>query len=440
MKIKKYVSMLNLGVCGACHYDCAECSHSEIRYLSKKYHMTLEELDHFLTLTEESGYFIQCLNIQGPGEPLLWKHLTKGLLKLRNSKAIETIQIITNGLALEKLPLSTIKLIDRLRISNYGSFTPSEKLQDKLKEANNKVMVFRRPLFCHRPTKKEVATIPSTCLSPGPSIVEDKVYLTCTPSVFNAMAISQIDITSDPKVVANLEVNYLDNYTTNLQGKMEICKYCSENSNRKIKYFPHSITSSVKKNNVNTIAFLSTKEKESLLKQHLNTLSVVLNYPYLKEDAPYHIKECSNERREATSDLPYLSKQISSEAIKTLTQCLKHEPDAGVRLGIVTAMGPLYPYKKKKVIQLLIHSLEDPIYEIIFTAVDLFDQFKEPLSEEIIYILVEKSMETPKFEDHGSIISMKISSLLKNNNIDIGSPLGFTNKTLTKVVSCKNID
>lgn len=74
-----------------------------MRYQFRNYHLPLDELAEFLRVTEESGYFIERLDLTGPGEPLLWKHLREGLKLIRSSKAIGSINVVTNGLELSRL-------------------------------------------------------------------------------------------------------------------------------------------------------------------------------------------------------------------------------------------------------------------------------------------------------------------------------------------------
>jgi molybdenum cofactor biosynthesis enzyme MoaA len=97
--------------------------------------MTLGDLQKFLHCTEVSGYFVEKLDITGPGEPLLWKNLREGLAMLRASPAIGSIHVVTNGLDLNRIDEDTWKCIDVLRVSVYPA---SAHIQPKLREAQLK--------------------------------------------------------------------------------------------------------------------------------------------------------------------------------------------------------------------------------------------------------------------------------------------------------------
>lgn len=97
------IEQLTLGVCMACEYDCVSCSHQAVRYRFRRYQMSLDEVRAFIRLTEASGYRIEKLHITGPGEPLLWTHFAEGLRLLRASSAIGFIEILSNGLAIERI-------------------------------------------------------------------------------------------------------------------------------------------------------------------------------------------------------------------------------------------------------------------------------------------------------------------------------------------------
>ena len=386
--------------------------------------MSLEDIREFIYFTEASNYQIRLLNIQGAGEPLLWKNLDEGISLLEASKAIENIQIITNGLHLEHISDTTLQKIDRLRVSNYGSFSITKEVEKKLSFLKGDALVFRRPLFCKAPKKEdEPATLPGICISPGPTIVEKKVYLACTPPVFDAMALSGLE--PDPRSIVNLELNYLHKYSTDFQGKMPICSYCTENSNRRFKFFPHERYAT----QPTRCLFSERKQKKDLL----NALCSVIKGESLCSSRPYSLEDISNERRAACEALKGTC--LNSEEIYQMRQNLSFEPDAGVRLLSLELIANLYENEKVAVVDYFLEALNDPQWEIAFTAVEMMGYHLEILSEEVIQHLVSVAIHSDKQEDYGAFLQSKIFKLLEEVGIEIPLREAFTYRQEAYVTS-----
>ena len=218
-------------VCSACQFDCALCAHHGLKSIDPRYHMSMEQLENFIIATEESDY-VADLFMHGPGEPLLWKHLTEGLTRLRASKAIGTITVNSNGLLLPKVT-HILELVDHVRISLY----PESKME---LVQHPKVIYNPHPYFVN---KQFPAAIPCTCLCSGPMIYKDLVFPECGPPLFDA--VERMGKGKDPlSFGVKLAPHYADR--PKISGNFPECAYCWSNSNCGYAVEEHSIKSSSK--------------------------------------------------------------------------------------------------------------------------------------------------------------------------------------------------
>ena len=207
---------ISFEVCSACQFTCDHCAHEGLMALDRHYNMSMDELETFIRATEESGYQAT-LHMHGPGEPLLWKHLTEGLTRLRASPAIAGIYINSNGRALPKL-LHILDLVDKVKISLYP---------------NSKTEIVDHPKVIYNPheyflVKQFPAAVPCTCLCQGPMVYKDLVFTECGPPLFDALI--RMNSGRHPLALGRkLARGYAD--APKRPGIYEECAYCWANSN-----------------------------------------------------------------------------------------------------------------------------------------------------------------------------------------------------------------
>lgn len=203
-------------VCSECQFNCAHCAHKGLKSIDPYYHLSMEDLESFIKFTEESDY-IASLAIHGPGEPLLWRHLTEGLARLRKSNSVKEIVIVSNGLLLPKV-MHILDLVDSIRVSLYPEST---------------TMIINHPKIIYNPRsdfyhKQYPASTPCTCLCDGPMIYRDLVFPHCGPPMFDA--VRRVSPAQDPlSLGVKLSKNYLP--SEKLSGFLHGCAYCWANSN-----------------------------------------------------------------------------------------------------------------------------------------------------------------------------------------------------------------
>lgn len=213
-------------VCSECQFNCAYCAHAGLKALDPKYHMTMEQLELFIGATEDSGYRVN-IAMHGPGEPLLWKHLTEGLKRLRQSSAVQRIVINTNGIALPNF-LHVLDFTDSVRVSLYPDSGSSIIRHPK-------IVYNPHPVFYH---KLFPAPIPCTCLCSGPMIMKDLVFQHCGPPMFDAL--TRMNDKRDP---FSFGVRLAKNYApvTKISGSFLECAYCWSNSNCDVLIEKHNL-------------------------------------------------------------------------------------------------------------------------------------------------------------------------------------------------------
>lgn len=223
---------LKLEVCSPCQNDCELCAHADLMRHVKGYQLSLESLDRFLYYTERSNYFVRSLSIHGPGEPFLWRHLNEGLLRLKRSRAIGWITMVTNGLLLDRISDEAMRCLDRLFVSVYSNYNREELLKRFCATYGERVSLFDGTNFWEH-TKDPAETVPATggCTCFGPMVYNDRVFPYCGPPVFGAAKAKGIDAFAEPKLSVPIGPNYLAGFNARLVGRMDICRYCWANPN-----------------------------------------------------------------------------------------------------------------------------------------------------------------------------------------------------------------
>ncbi len=236
------IEQLTLGVCTACEYDCVSCSHQAVRYRFRRYQMSLDEVRRFIEVTESSGYRIEKLHITGPGEPLLWTHFTEGLRLLRASSAIGFIEILSNGLSIERIDPQAWASFDRLWVNLYPESAHLRPMLETLRERYPGQLRIR-PTDAFRPPVPEGVRLPIPCVCdcPGPTVFNGRVFYFCGPPVFDAAAAAGVDLLEDSSMSGPLREDYLNVparwtplATVDRRRKIgdhELCRHCFANLN-----------------------------------------------------------------------------------------------------------------------------------------------------------------------------------------------------------------
>lgn len=223
---------LKLEVSSPCQNDCELCAHADLMRHIKGYQLSLEKLDRFLYYTERSNYFIRSLSIHGPGEPFLWKHLNEGLIRLKRSRSIGWVTMVTNGLLLDRITDEAMGCLDRLFISVYANYNREELLKSFHARYGPRVSLWDGTYFWeHASSPAQTAPATGGCNCSGPMLYDDFLFPYCGPPVFGAAKAKGVD----PMTVAHLATpvgpNYMSGYNARLVGRMDICRYCWANPN-----------------------------------------------------------------------------------------------------------------------------------------------------------------------------------------------------------------
>lgn len=221
-----------LEVSSPCQNDCELCAHADLMRHVRGFQLSLEQLDRFIFYTERSNYFIRSLSIHGPGEPFLWKHLNEGLRRLKRSRAIGWMTMVTNGLLLERINEESMDCLDRLFVSVYANYNRHDSLDRFRERHGTKVSLWDGTYFWEHSTDRS-ATAPATggCNCFGPMLFNDHIFPYCGPPVFGAAKAKGADVMQIPHIAVPLGMNYMSGYREKLMGRMDICRHCWANPN-----------------------------------------------------------------------------------------------------------------------------------------------------------------------------------------------------------------
>lgn len=225
---------LKLEVSSPCQNDCELCAHADLMRHIKGYQLSMEKLDRFLFYTERSNYFIRSLSIHGPGEPFLWKHLDEGLLRLKRSRAIGWITMVTNGLLLDRITDEAMGCLDRLFVSVYANYNREDVLKRFCARYGSRVSLWDGTSFWEH-TSDPTRTAPAIggCTCSGPMLYDDRIFPYCGPPVFGAAKAKGVDPLAFDRLSIPIGPNYMNGYNPRLVGRMDICRYCWANPNFK---------------------------------------------------------------------------------------------------------------------------------------------------------------------------------------------------------------
>ncbi|MBF0181888.1 MAG: radical SAM protein, partial [Magnetococcales bacterium] len=226
------IEVMAFEVVAACHNDCLDCAHGEMRKSSKRYQLSMEQVRRFIQVTEASGYTIGAVNLHGPGEPLLWKHFNEAIPLLKASPAIESIIVNTTGKEMDRVADAVWGCIDRVELSIYDPEGEADLVRRLSAKYHNRLNVLPMNLFWERVRKTEVADTPCWCACAGPMLFGDRIYFYCGPPVFDAAALAGTDIDALDYLYAPIEAHYLSRRDPSLVGNLALCRHCWANGNR----------------------------------------------------------------------------------------------------------------------------------------------------------------------------------------------------------------
>lgn len=214
--------IMSLYVASACNLACEECIMQHIMKADKKYQMSMDEIEAFIDASEKSDYKFHFI-LTG-GEPLLWKHLEEGLIRLRNSSIVNDITIFTNGLVNKKITQTVVDNVDSLRISEY--LYNKEEIIDLQKKFGDKIKVVDRTEFWENPHKAvpEKIALPVFCLNAECLYYNYRVYA-CPHGLSIAKHNGSLLDISKP-----IEPNFLSGmFKVKACQAKEICTWCISN-------------------------------------------------------------------------------------------------------------------------------------------------------------------------------------------------------------------
>lgn len=230
----KIISSIYFEVCSSCNRRCRYCLHSDMMTTYKGFELSLEELSNFLDITRKSNYYIERIDIHGPGEPLLWTHLNEGIKMIYDSKLIGKINIWTNGKFLKKIKPEILKYINIIVISVYPDEDILKILENFPKQYLYKIQKNIVTEFITYSDKDKLATIPCKCFCHGPMFIKDKIFLYCGPLVFGAIKVKGDNIFDHKYLFRNIDIRYMDAFEKLKIGNLELCKYCMGNENNNV--------------------------------------------------------------------------------------------------------------------------------------------------------------------------------------------------------------
>lgn len=218
-------------VCSPCNRKCRDCAHSDLMSAYHGFQLSLEELSLFLEKTEKSGYFIERIDIHGPGEPLLWTNLNEGIKMIYDADLVGRIDITTNGSFLNRIRPETFRYIDLLIVSLYPGEDFSEMTAGIPKKYHYKIQKRDITEFTTVCNAGNLSPIPCECSCHGPMFMKDKIFPYCGPVVFGAVAAKGDKISGHPYLYRNVDLNYMDGFNPSKIGNFDLCRYCLGNLN-----------------------------------------------------------------------------------------------------------------------------------------------------------------------------------------------------------------
>ena len=214
-----------LGITNKCNLNCYWCAHKHLRNLNINYEMSKKEFETWLFYTKKSGYFFDCIDFNGLGEPTCYPDLDFFRYMLIKCKKIaSTVNILTNGVNINILQ-KILYFCDHISVSVWNN-TNLEELE-KLQSEYFKKIHLKKNIIKHKicyPIIKKYTNINSICGCCGCGYTMNTVFLLCG--------------TWCPKIIKNdvyhteLKEYYLSTLNKNELGLAihNMCKECYANT------------------------------------------------------------------------------------------------------------------------------------------------------------------------------------------------------------------
>jgi hypothetical protein len=200
----------------------------------RKYHMSVEEIEQLIIISEQSGYRFDFV-LTG-GEPLLWNHLA-ALKELKKSKITNSIIMFSNAMPHERLTDDVATCLDSIRISHY--FYNDKQMAELKARYPNKVVMVERTQFWKNPDDPVPNSLPCECMNPEILLYNYQVYA-CPHSLSIAQHNGSKVILSNP-----LKKGFMSGLADIKKNQAaEICTMCI--SNRKIRTIAESVANTSK--------------------------------------------------------------------------------------------------------------------------------------------------------------------------------------------------
>jgi hypothetical protein len=177
-----------LMVTADCQRNCPGCVTDQARKKFSEYDLSLDDLENFIKVSEDSNYRYDQLTLNGFGEPLLWSNLEEGVKMLARSKSIGDIMIRSNGMNTDAVTESLLDNIKELSVTKYKG--TEKKLQVLQSKFGNRVLILPDATFIR--LKGMEAPIPCNCRCSGPTIIGKWALPHCGPVLFGTETVERL--------------------------------------------------------------------------------------------------------------------------------------------------------------------------------------------------------------------------------------------------------
>ena len=217
------VPEMTLFVTSACNLRCEGCIMGGFMKANNGYDMSVDELNDFLAISEQSGYSFDII-VCG-GEPLLWKNLKEGLRVLSTSKVAKRILIFSNIVGTSNIDDEVMNCVTQLRVSKYRA--NASRVDALVSKYPTKILVVDRTKFYRQASHPLQNVLPCNCLNVESMYMNRKVYACPHGPSLNE---GKDTLTNGEKLYAPLEVGYMQHIPKIRDAiAAELCTRCSSN-------------------------------------------------------------------------------------------------------------------------------------------------------------------------------------------------------------------
>jgi hypothetical protein len=205
-----------------CNLYHSECSQREWRDID--YDITPAEVEHFLDVAKQSGYFIDIMGF-GAREPTMNSFLPE-IIRIVKKRGVRRVWMLTNGYNIESLePVK--ELIDYLLITCYGKINIDavRKTQRIFGRKAQVDVVTTHHVIKNQPRARNEQI---NCVCPGLGLFRNKVYV-CAPIVNLHMRLPKL--APKKEICTDVSPYFLDRLKTLDKGGTEYCYVCADNLN-----------------------------------------------------------------------------------------------------------------------------------------------------------------------------------------------------------------